>query len=216
MLWICISYHCNVVHFSYSIFLPYICSHQQATCLYERHARQLLRIRNLDVPPVPKTIDDIIKLFDRADIFDTYGRTKHTDGRETFLDYIHKGSDYNFMIFSNKRIIALIKKHIKRIGDRKYHIDATFYKVPYGCFEQFLIIHLEKFDTVHPFIFVLMDKRTAPAYTHVFNYINEHIFDLSALSFNSDFEKAMRNSLRHCFPTSKLRILEQQQIYIEA
>lgn len=159
--------------------------------LYEKFARQLTRIRSAGVPPAPNTIDDVINHFARR------------DGRETFLDYIHKGSDYNFMIFSSKRIIALIIKNIEQ-KKRKFHIDGTFYIVPYGCFEQFLIIHLEKFDTVHPFVYVLMDKRTAPAYTHVFQYINEHIFDLSAFSFNTDFEKALRNSLRICYPTAKL------------
>lgn len=157
----------------------------------------------MGVPPAPQTIEDVTKQFDRPEIFDSYGKSKHADGHETFLDYIHNGSDYKFMIFSSKRIIKLIQKNIQQ-KDRKYMIDATFYIVPYGCFKQLLIIHIEKFDTVHPFVFVLMDKRTAPAYTHVFDYINKNIFDLSAVSFNTDFEKAIRNSLRHCFPQAKL------------
>lgn len=166
-----------------------VSSHQQSTLLYEPHERQLQRIRNSGVPTAPKTIDDIIKQFDRPEIFDAYGKTKHTDGREIFLDHIHKGSDFCCMIFSSKRIMTLIKTHIKP-EQRKYHIDATFYIVPYGCFKQLLILHLHKFDTVHPFIFILMDKRTASAYSYVFEYIHKNVFELNCCSFTSDFEKA--------------------------
>lgn len=178
-------------------------SYQQCTLLFEEHERQFQRIRNLGVPPAPKTIDDIVKQFDRPDILDVFGKSKHEDGREMFLDYIHKGSHFNYMIFSSKRIIKYIKINIL-VKDRKYHIDGTFYIVPYGCFKQYLMFHLEKFDTVHPFIYVLMDVRTAEAYTHVFKYINENIFNLECASFTSDYERALRNALRHVIPMAIL------------
>lgn len=76
--------------------------------------------------------------------------------------------------------------------------------VPYGCFEQIPIIHVAKFDTVHPFIYVLISSRTQLACTHVFRYMNENIFSLNCASFTSDYEVAMRNALRSCFPDSKL------------
>lgn len=49
-----------------------------------------------------------------------------------------------------------------------------------------------------------MSSRTQVAYTHVFRYINEHIFSLKCASFTSDYEIAMRNALRACFPDSEL------------
>lgn len=76
--------------------------------------------------------------------------------------------------------------------------------VPFGCFTQLLILHVAKFDTVHPFLYVLMSSRTQVAYTHVFRYINKNIFSLNCKSFTSDYETAMRNALRACYPDSEL------------
>lgn len=132
-----------------------------------------------------------------------YAKTKHDDGREIFLDTIHKVSDFSYMIFTSKRILKLIKEKIA-LKDRKYLIDAIFKIVPFGQFGQLLMIYVKKFDTVFPFAYILMDKRTAPAYTHVFQYINAHIFPLSCTTFVSDFETEMRNALRVFYPTSQL------------
>lgn len=199
LLFCCLGFYNPTIFFS----LIYCLRNQQCTLLFEEHERQFQRLKKSGVPPAPRTIDDVLTAFERPDIFDAYAYSKHTDGREKFLDYIHKGPDFNYMIFSSKRIMALINEHIEP-SQRKYLIDGTFYISPYGSFKQVLMIHLQKFDTVHPFIYVLMDVRTAAAYTHIFQYIHNNIFDLTCKSFTTDFEKAMRNALRCCFPNAEL------------
>lgn len=50
-----------------------------------------------------------------------------------------------------------------------------------------------------------MERKTQKAYEEVFQYINEHIFELNkAQSFTSDYEIAMRNALRKLYPQAKL------------
>lgn len=81
-----------------------------------------------------------------------------------------------------KKIIPLIEEKID-VKYRHYFIDGSFKVIPFECFTQLLVIHIGKFDTVHPFIFVLMSNRTQQAYTHVFKYIHEHIYSLNCASF---------------------------------
>lgn len=178
-------------------------SHQKCSLLYETIARGLQKIRNKGVPKAPSTAHEIKNAFDRPDIFEFYGKTDHSDSREILFDNVYDGNDFAYCIFSSKKIIGLIEKHIP-VKERNYLIDATFSIVPYGCFSQLLIIHVAKFDTVHPFTYVLMSKKSQIAYTHVFKYINNHIFNLTCDTFTTDYEKAMKNALRSCFPSSKL------------
>lgn len=118
--------------------------------------------------------------------------------RELFLDYLHQGNDFSYCIFSSKKIIRMIEEKMD-VKDRHYFIDGTFKVVPFGCFTQLLVIHVGKFDTVHPFIFVLMSNRTQQAYSHVFRYIDTNICSLNCASFYADFEKAISNALQMCF-----------------
>lgn len=90
------------------------------------------------------------------------------------------------------------------VNKRHYLIDGTFKIVPYGCFKQLLVIHLGKFDTVHPFIYVLMSNKTQIAYSHVFKYIHNNIFKLDCASFTTDYELAMKNAIRSLFPKTRL------------
>lgn len=41
------------------------------------------------------------------------------------------------------------------------------------------------------------------SYTHVFKYVKKHIFNLECKSFTTDYEKALKNAIRSCFPSSK-------------
>lgn len=143
-------------------------------------------------------VAEIRAAINRAEIFDTYCKTMHTDIRELFLDYLYDGQDFSYCIFTSKKIMQLIEEKIA-VEDRHYFIDGTFKVVPFGCFTQLLVFHVAKFDTVHPFIFVLMSNRTQQAYTHVFKYIHKHIFSLKCASFYADFEKAITNALQITF-----------------
>lgn len=49
-----------------------------------------------------------------------------------------------------------------------------------------------------------MSKKTEEIYDHILQYINNNLFEFNAISFKTDFEKAMRNSLRRNFPSAKV------------
>lgn len=183
--------------------LFFIYRHQQCTLLYEDHERCLQKTRNMGVPKAPESVTEIRSAINRADIFDTYCKTNHIDSRDVFLDHLYEGKDFSYCIFSSKKMIAQIEETID-VPNREYYIDGTFKVVPYGCFSQLLIIHVGKFDTVHPFIYILMSKRTQIAYTRVFKYIDQHICSLQCVRFYTDYETAMKNALRACFPDSEL------------
>lgn len=173
--------------------------HQRCTTLLIVDVlRGLQKIRSLGVPKAPINIAEIRSAINRVEIFETYCRTMHTEIRELFLDHLYEGKDFSYCIFSSKKIMQLIEEKIV-VRDRHYFIDGTFKVVPLGCFTQLLVFHVAKFDTVHPFIFVLMSNRTQQAYTHLFKYIHKHIFSLSCASFYADFEKAISNALQMCF-----------------
>lgn len=157
----------------------------------------------MGVPKAPQNTKEIRDAINRADIFDAYCKTHHIDGREVFLDHLYDGKDFSYCIFSSKKMIQQIEQYID-VSDREFYIDGTFKVVPYGCFTQLLIIHVGKFDTVHPFIYVLMSKRTQIAYTRIFKYIDKHICALKCVRFYTDYECAMKNALRTCFPDSEL------------
>lgn len=180
----------------FSLYHPH--RHQACTLLYEDHERCLQKTRKLGVPKAPANVAEIRDAINRTEIFDLYCRTNHTDVRDLFLDQLYDGKDFSYCIFSSKKIIALIEEKID-VKDRHYFLDGTFSVVPYGCFTQLLVIHIGKYDTVHPFIFVLMSNRTQQAYTHVLKYIHKHIFSLNCASFYADFEKAISNALQMCF-----------------
>lgn len=177
--------------------------HQQSSLIWEENRRTLQRARSMGVPKAPQNVKEIRQAINRADIYDAYCKTNHIDGREVFLDELYEGKDFQYCIFSSKKIIKEIEDTID-VEDREYFIDGTFKVVPYGCFSQLLIIHIGKFDTVHPFIYVLMSKRTQIAYTRIFKYIDKHICSLLCARFTTDYETAMKNALRVCFPDSQL------------
>ncbi|KAI8120074.1 hypothetical protein CVS40_8612 [Lucilia cuprina] len=56
---------------------------------------------------------------------------------------------------------------------------------------------------VFPIFFILMDKKTKKAYEGVFQYIKHNIFDMDPAVFITDYEHALRNSLRTVFPNAR-------------
>lgn len=50
-----------------------------------------------------------------------------------------------------------------------------------------------------------MSNRSTEAYTAVFNYIQQKIFDLRPTQIMTDFEAALRKSIKKCYPTVELK-----------
>lgn len=49
-----------------------------------------------------------------------------------------------------------------------------------------------------------MDKKTENTYWHIFNYIENNIFNLAPKSFNTDYECGMQNALKRIYPNAQL------------
>lgn len=45
-----------------------------------------------------------------------------------------------------------------------------------------------------------MSHKSQVCYEHVFTYLNENVFELTCISFTTDYENAMRNALQKLFP----------------
>ena len=58
---------------------------------------------------------------------------------------------------------------------------------------------------IYPFIYVLMSSKSQSSYEHLFAYIDKNVINFKPTSFISDYEKALRNSLKATFPTAKIK-----------
>lgn len=56
---------------------------------------------------------------------------------------------------------------------------------------------------VFPMVFVLMTRKTAESYTHIFQYIDKEVCSLRASRYMTDFETAMRNGLKQIYPDAE-------------
>lgn len=83
-------------------------------------------------------------------------------------------------------------------------MDGTFRVVPYGAFNQLLVIHATFFEKPIPFIYALMSHKTEKAYIHLMNYIESDIISLRPTTFMTDYEEAMRNAIRKTYPDTQL------------
>ena len=50
-----------------------------------------------------------------------------------------------------------------------------------------------------------MSNKTKLIYDHVIQFINNNFFEFNAVSFITDYEKALRNSLKKHFPLARLK-----------
>lgn len=172
---------------------------------YKSMERGLLKIRNGTLPKSPKNCEEIINAYKVAYVIENYGMTiRESDKPRTmYYKYTFESNEHSFCIFASDEIVAAIKEHVPQ-DSRRYFMDATFKIVPMGIFKQLLILYAEFMGQIVPFCFVLMDRKTESAYTDIFKYINDNIIDLNGKSFMTDYEKAMRNSLKKLFPRSNL------------
>lgn len=76
--------------------------------------------------------------------------------------------------------------------------------MPYGDFNQLLVIHASFFEISIPFIYVLMSRKTTESYKQLLNYIKNEIIDLKPTSFMTDYEVAMRKAVRAVHPYTKM------------
>lgn len=105
--------------------------------------RNLRRIRNVAMPKAPTTPQQIIEDFAKANIMQEFGMTQNgTD----FYRTTQIEQQFSYCIFASKNIIDEIEKIPE--GRRNFYMDGTFKVVPFGDFNQLLIIYTEFFQKV--------------------------------------------------------------------
>lgn len=120
---------CNLYFFPKKCFFNFIFifvfRNQQCTLIYDDHVRSFQNARSVGVPKAPKTVSEIRAQYNKSEIFNVYGQTDHDDKREIFFDHLFEGKDFSYCIFSSKKIMTMIQKHME-VFERHYLIDATF------------------------------------------------------------------------------------------
>lgn len=123
--------------------------------MYNRHERNLYRLRDKKYPKRPETDEDIWdRLTNSREIRNKYGKTLDNQ-RPLYVDSIIKKGKYAAHIFASQATVDLIEKHIPP-SERRYLADGTFRVAPRRFSKkggQLLIVSIEykndvsRFDT---------------------------------------------------------------------
>lgn len=191
------------------IFNKYIKQNQSSKLSLNKIGRNLKKKSTNARPPSPKTCEEIIEAFKKEDVKANYGMTLH-DGTDEdklqsteFFKTAYECKAFSYCVFASENILNAVKK--MPVHKRRFMMDATFKIVPFGMYNQFLVIYIEHLGETTPFLYVLMSRKTRRCYEHLFKYIKKHLIDLGeSKSIMTDFECAMRNALRIVFPQTEL------------
>lgn len=95
------------------------------------------------MPPSPKDVSEIEKVFADETVNRLYGQTMHDTDTEknTFYRTTHIDKELAYSVFASQRIIDLITANYN-VAQRKYLMDGTFSVVPL-LFMQLLIIYFQ-------------------------------------------------------------------------
>lgn len=116
--------------------------------------RNLYRIRAQTMPNAPKTPKEIVAAYQNDVIMKEYGMTVASGGVESAAFYRNVVSEnaFAYCIFASPTIIEKIAA--LPIENRHYLMDATFRVVPYGDFNQLLVVHATFMEKVLTFVFI--------------------------------------------------------------
>ncbi|KAG0442705.1 hypothetical protein DMUE_0071 [Dictyocoela muelleri] len=157
--------------------------------------KEIPNIRNLQIYNTrKKSKNSELKNENDLEILEIY---KNTFDNKAFLQYDNKSVKNRLIIFYTDELFKILK------ASKIVCIDATFFTAPKN-FSQLLILHGQYFKKIIPCIYVFMTNKNEESYYQVFEYLKlngmsdpEHI--------NIDFELALYNSLKKCFPLTQLR-----------
>lgn len=110
--------------------------------------RNLYRIRSETMPNPPKTASEIVAAYENAEIMQEYGTSVAIGEAQINPFYRNVVSERRFAycIFASQAIIDRIA--VLPIANRRYLMDGTFRVVPYGDFNQLLVIHITIMEKV--------------------------------------------------------------------
>lgn len=111
--------------------------------------RHLYRLRRGAMPASPRNATDISNSFAMEDVMKEYGMTKTIGEEEStpFYRTCFNSPSFSYCVFASQRIIDSIQSHLPP-NQRDYYLDGTFKVVPFGEFNQLVIIHVEFYNKV--------------------------------------------------------------------
>lgn len=169
----------------------------QAAVSYDNIKRSLFRRRNEFIPPNAKNVEDIVDAYNQEEILNEFGTSK-VMGR--FFKTAFQCDEFSYCLFASDTIVDRVSNRIP-VDQRVFLMDATFKIVPFGQFNQILIIYAAYMERhVVPFIWVLMSSKRQKCYEHVLLYIKSNVMSLDGKMMMTDYEKAMRNAIRGEYP----------------
>lgn len=127
---------------------------------------------------------------------DNYNSRPFYDGLYTAQD------DSKLLVFISQRVLDVAKR------SRTINIqsDATFKVLP-GLNDayQLFVVNLQVRREVFPIAYVIMERKTTAAYVKVFELIQNVLEETSVDLSMSDYETALRNSIRQIFPEAEIK-----------
>lgn len=147
--------------------------------------RHLQRIRNKVLPSSPCTPLEIQQNFLLPDIMKEYGNAIAIGNDEPIPFYrcVSIEQEFAYCIFASQRIIDEIAKLPEE--RRHYYMDGTFKVVPFGDFNQLLIIYAEFFQKVKFFVLFRSLSPSESYLSHAFCFSLHHYRIRPYRSFSS-------------------------------
>lgn len=107
------------------------------------------------MPNSPKTAAEIIAAYANSSIMTEYGMSAASGGVDStaFFRKVVTENQFAYCIFASQAIIDQVATLPPE--NRHYSMDATFRVVPYGDFNQLLVIHATFIDKVHIIIIII-------------------------------------------------------------
>lgn len=151
----------------------------------------IYRLQKVDIPPLPKTVDELEKL-----ILDLkYGKKfSHDVYGDILFRGVWRGSTGDNVAFVSETTLQQVRKlkHLELL------MDGTFKVLPCHIkFIQLYIINVVIEDRSYPLAYILMERRDTLSYEVVFNEMKTLIASkFETMSCMTDYEAATRKALK--------------------
>ena len=127
---------------------------------------------------------------EELEIPEPYNKTVTGDN---FLLHDSGPGSQRFLIFSTARNLQLLAE------SPHWYADGTFKSAP-PLFQQLYTIHILKFKTIIPVVFVLMNDKSTNTYVRVLTELKNLKSNLNPVTVMTDFEQASLLAFRRIFP----------------
>lgn len=107
--------------------------------------RRVLQLRRTESMPTALSAAEMKEAYENEDIMREFGMTSHQHPRQ-FYKIAYECDDFSYCVFASDSIVDEVKK--MNVAERHYLIDGTFKVVPFGAFNQLLIINVEYLEKV--------------------------------------------------------------------